>query len=234
MQTMISAEQPEGRIVRAFVNELTPAAVLPSNANTTISLSTRATGLEREIVRRIREANGRAVRITIAPPNPTATAKSVDLLADDTSFIVVTVQSGTPWIRFGSADASFSIVVAAPEGGGTLAYPVTPGRWLVDSVIIDDVDVSLCLGAPAFDIGRGEVVFAGAFAMNDGVLVPDLTSSAIEDARRALPEAPSRIRGAGCVNGANSVCSYSAFIYAHEISGFPFVEGYTGGTQARR
>lgn len=54
----------------------------------------------------------------------------------------------------------------------TVAFAVPPGRWRLAAVTHNLFSLSLCRGAPAFDVRAGEAVFAGTFDMNSGVAMP--------------------------------------------------------------
>jgi hypothetical protein len=112
----------------------------------------------------------------------------------------------------------------------TLVFEVPPGRW----ALAGDADVtSFCLGAPAFEVRPGEVVFAGHF---DGAtarpLTPDLSVGAVQpDLPAAIAD---RLKPATYVNGSTWQCSRltSYALYAYEIEGAPFEEGYAFGSLA--
>lgn len=115
----------------------------------------------------------------------------------------------------------------------TFVYAVPAGRWSLSGMGEGLFGVSFCLGAPAFDLAPGEVVFAGTFDVDAEALGPDL---AIEPARAALAAAPAiaeRVRPAAYVNGVTSECKGVGYAYALEAPGAAWAEGYAAGSLAK-
>jgi hypothetical protein len=113
----------------------------------------------------------------------------------------------------------------------TYVFAAAPGHWRLTGP--QGALTSFCLGAPGFDVAAGDIVFAGSFALDHGS--PPLDMS-LEPARAALSAAPAlaeRVRAANYVNGDTFECGGgAAYLYAYEIDGAPFREGYTMGSRA--
>jgi hypothetical protein len=153
--------------------------------------------------------------------------------------------------------------IAAPHNGtGEMILHVPSGRWQIASISSSGRVVSFCLGAPSFEAGPGEVVFAGAFSFAGGTLAPDLTlpspssPSSPAPAPAEAPAAPappanahsppkaptatlasapelvSRMRAASYSNGSTAQCNLSPLFYALEFPGRPFLDGYHWGSNA--
>jgi hypothetical protein len=135
------------------------------------------------------------------------------------------------------ADASsnsglYGVIAAVPliannRNGNWRAFEVPAGRWSVGSLISGMITLNLCLGAPAFEVRSGEVVYAGAFDFGAAQLGPDLSIGPAQEWMREYREAP--IRTAEYTNGWEGPCSGNE-IYALEIPGAPFRDGYYGGS----
>ena len=85
------------------------------------------------------------------------------------------------------------------------------------------------VGAPVFEVAAGEAVYAGSYSADHALPVMDL-----DLARSAFPElsaVPDKIRPASWTNGARGKC-VGSYLYALEIPGQPFVDGYGGGSRA--
>ena len=114
--------------------------------------------------------------------------------------------------------------------GKTYVVAVPPGHWRLQS----SGGASFCLGGPAFDVGAGEAIFAGAF---DAVhpSAPDMTLAA---AQSELSDAAlaARLKPANWTNGESFPCSAlrPATVYVLELAGAPFVDGYAAGSHANR
>lgn len=121
--------------------------------------------------------------------------------------------------RWGKKDGAFMI----------MALP--PGKWRITSLGIMPV-LSLCLGAPSFEVKAGDVVYAGMFDLSSEALGPDL---AIEPVKLHLAGQPAAdtVKPASYVNGSTGLCA-GAGIYALEIPGAPFEPGYAAGSAAGR
>jgi len=88
----------------------------------------------------------------------------------------------------------------------TFVFVVRPGRWR----LLGPIGISLCLGAPAFDVGPDEAVFAGSFdAAAKDYLAPDLSLDAVRPTLTDQTLA-ARLKPAEWVNGVTSPCGISA------------------------
>lgn len=141
-------------------------------------------------------------------------------------------------------DGQPAVFVAKPPGRliapagerlteGTLVFSVPPGRWRLNAMNQNEFSMSFCLGAPSFEVAAGEVVYAGAYYTELGPRGPDLS---LDRAREALADAPvlaARLRPAEYRNGETFLCN-GAYLYAYEVDGAPFREGYVHGSMALR
>jgi hypothetical protein len=121
-----------------------------------------------------------------------------------------------------------------PAEERTYVFAVPPGNWRLTALSPGPVLTSLCLGAPSFNVAAGEVVFAGSFGFGQSGPRMDL---ALDPARVALAPAPAlaeRVQAASYTNGDTFQCGAPAsYIYAYEIDGAPFREGYGFGSRAQ-
>ena len=101
---------------------------------------------------------------------------------------------------------------------------VPPGRWRLTNL----GGRELCLGAPAFDVKAGDVIYAGTFDLTAQEIAPDLT---LDSARAYLANTPiaDRLQPAAYHNGEMGLCSGG--MYAYEIKGAPFAPGYAFGSR---
>jgi hypothetical protein len=102
----------------------------------------------------------------------------------------------------------------------TFVFAVAPGRWYYPGPFT----VSACLGAPAFDIAAGEVLFAGTFTV--GSADPYKPDMALEPARAAMKEddLKARLRPAAWVNGYSFNCGTipnELYLDRVDFPGFP-------------
>ena len=121
--------------------------------------------------------------------------------------------------RWGKKDGAFTI----------LALP--PGKWRITSLGVMPV-LSLCLGAPAFEVRAGDVVYAGMFDLGSEVLGPDLAHEPGKAPLAGQPAAET-IRPASYVNGSTGLCA-GAGLYALEVPGAPFEPDYVAGSAVDR
>jgi hypothetical protein len=93
--------------------------------------------------------------------------------------------------------------------------------------------VSLCLGAPSFEVAAGEVVYAGSFdpASATNNIGPEMTLEPYRAVFPALSGLGEKMRPASYVNGSTGQC-HGAYMYALETVGRPFAEGYALGSKA--
>jgi hypothetical protein len=112
---------------------------------------------------------------------------------------------------------------ANPQGNW-LAITVPAGRWHLSLSGF----TLFCLGAPAFEIGSGEIVFAGTFDLGGDDLGPDLDMASVHAwLESSIAE---RVRPAAYQNGGTFSCNNAGFtIYALEVPGAPFDPAYRGG-----
>lgn len=98
-------------------------------------------------------------------------------------------------------------------------YRITRTSWIIH-----------CMGAPAFDIAPGEVVYAGRFDLEGEAMGPALNPDEVPGQLGAgLRE---RLRPARYENGSTVPCPYGMGIYPLEIPGAPFEPGYRWGSLA--
>jgi hypothetical protein len=124
--------------------------------------------------------------------------------------------------------ASPATLFAGPIVQTTLVIPVQPGRWR----LLGPQGINLCAGAPAFDVGPGEAVFAGSFdAGGDDPLAPDMS---LAPAQGELKDAAlsARLRPAHWVNGTRAPCglSWNVLLYRYVMPGAPTVDGMSDFT----
>jgi hypothetical protein len=130
-----------------------------------------------------------------------------------------------------NSDADTLIIVEVPliinrREGNWRAYAVPPGTWRVASMGVLPV-LNFCLGSPAFEAHAGEVVFAGAFDLSAENLGPDLSLDGVRSWLGASP-ASEHVRAANYTNGWTGPCGDNG-IYALEIDGAPYRDGYSWG-----
>jgi hypothetical protein len=249
LASWVGSETPEGWPVRQFSNDLLDprarwigaagAVDKPSLSITAISRP-KTTRPDREA--RLAKALAQSDKAAAAV-GPVRDKALPDVTAAQTVFVVRMVARGKSTV-FGffnfeqdtdemsrPIDLATSPSFAAATPGGTLwkkptelvektyVYIVPPGRWRIERVSA----VSLCLGAPAFDVRAGEAVFAGTFFVDgEGRLTPLLDQEPAKKALATVPAIAERLRPAQYVNGVKGNCG-GAFIYALEAPGAPRV-----------
>jgi hypothetical protein len=114
------------------------------------------------------------------------------------------------------------------QQGRFYAFSVQPGMWRLAAIHA----LNLCLGAPAFEVRAGEVVYAGSFDLSAEDIGPDL-SLAEPRAFLAGHAAAQRLRPAAYRNGFVERCAGTGSIYALEVPGAPFEPTYRGGSRAQ-
>ena len=124
--------------------------------------------------------------------------------------------------------------VAGGADGTTLVFAVPAGRWKLSSLNAGLFTVSLCLGAPSFELTAGEVVYAGSFdpASASNHIGPDMTIEPYRAVFPALSGLGEKMRPAAYVNGSTGQCG-GAYMYALEASDRPFADGYAFGSKAQ-
>jgi hypothetical protein len=134
---------------------------------------------------------------------------------------------------FTVAQPAKAFAKAGQSPGTAVAFAVPPGRWRLATWTGGLFTVSLCMGAPAFDVAAGEVVYAGSFNPN-GKGEPFGPMMGLEPAKALFPSLSGlsdKVRDANYVNGVTGACG-GAYLYALEIPGQPFVDGYAMGSRA--
>jgi len=114
--------------------------------------------------------------------------------------------------------------------GTTQVFAASPGRWRVASVTVDGVELSFCLGGPAFELAAGEVMYAGAFRPDR--VSPDMDLAPAKAAFPALSPLGEQVKAAAWINGAQGQCS-GVYAYVLELPDRPFLDGYALGGRAR-
>ncbi|ATQ41990.1 hypothetical protein CSW64_05965 [Caulobacter mirabilis] len=109
------------------------------------------------------------------------------------------------------------------KSSGWTIVAVPPGRWEITQL----AGINLCLGAPAFEVKPGEVVYAGAFDFTADRLGPDLSLEPVGEMLGGRFPA-SLVRPAVYSNGWRGHCG-DASIYAFEVPDAPFAPGYVWG-----
>ena len=130
-----------------------------------------------------------------------------------------------PGLRDGAPD---EVVVfhSVLGGGGFSAFAVPPGRWRMSALGAANPLV-LCLGAPAFEVRAGEVLYLGLFDMKSEDVSPDQDVAAAKAFLGKVPQAD-QVEPAAWVNGTTDACEGSQ-IYALEFKGAPYEPGYHYG-----
>lgn len=121
-------------------------------------------------------------------------------------------------------------LLGAKKEGNYLALVVPPGRWRLAGMGVMPV-VNFCLGAPSFEVKAGEVVYAGSFDLGAAELGPDLSLDGPRSWLAGAPQAAT-LKPAEYTNGWTGACGDNS-IYALEIPGAPFRDGYQWGGAAR-
>lgn len=172
-------------------------------------------------------------------------ARAVSAIAQDATVLVIHVsgthhQSGLMLTRMesqaGEIDTVSAIVPAAFVGGvkeDTIVAVVPPGRWRLSAFSgLGGYALSLCMGAPSFEVSAGEVVYAGGFLFGGDGPRLDMTLAPAHAALANTPHLAERVRAAEYRNGETFACGATSNFYNYEIDGAPFVEGYGFGSRA--
>lgn len=117
-----------------------------------------------------------------------------------------------------------------PITEATLIYAVPPGRWRLVGVQQGQYSASFCLGGPSFDIAAGDVVYAGAFYTDLRERGPDMNLAPAQAALANAPALLARLHSATFRNGDTGPCPGVGLIYAFEVPGAPFHDGYAWGS----
>lgn len=146
---------------------------------------------------------------------------------------------GQPSVTFATARrTSFKKNRDTKEFDSTFVYEIAPGTWSLAAItknIGDLAHMSLCLGAPTFEVAKGDVIYAGTMILpvtgGFPINADDLTvAKQILANNPALADRVQRVNYTS--NGQRLVCS-GAYLYAYEIPDIPFQEGYEWGSKAK-
>jgi hypothetical protein len=246
----VGAQSPNGTVVRTFANEAARGDTIwgGTNYGRQNALSIKAVNLENL---------PEYPRFPGSTPPRTRPLKPEDFARVSADAAVVVVRMigtrRTNGVRFDfervrpldaavrpsrSATDPVETFYAAPVGprfGGsaeerletTIAIPVVPGRWRIAAKMNL---LGFCLGAPAFDVEAGDVLFLGTFDVA-GDLGPDMTLDPAQAFLANAPDLRGRLRPASWMNGVTTPCR-GGHTYALEIPGAPFVDGYLAGSMA--
>ncbi|KQZ03622.1 hypothetical protein ASD21_20280 [Caulobacter sp. Root1455] len=260
MTPLIGAAEPEGTVVRVFANDAasnqTAGMFSPARNTIKAALSVEAMGDPPESDKPVKEKAAPAPKLakSARPPAPLK-ADQLGEIPANSALIVVNVQgtgafsvtferegpdAKTPaWAdgRPGSFLAAQPVKATATAGGAqgtTLVFAVPPGRWKIDHLSAGLFTVSLCLGAPSFEVAAGDVVYAGSFdpASATNNIGPEMTLEPYRAVFPALSGLGEKMRPASYVNGSTGQCQ-GAYMYALETVGRPFAEGYALGSKAQ-
>lgn len=252
---MVGESAPSGGVVRAFANELGDQE---TELFTTVPVQ-RATSLSLKLLpdsapvgdHDQRQAGARAASDAFVgrEGRPVDATKPPDLgaLPADATLIVVRVvgngfESAPILVRADAApssggDAIVATLQSPPQRGvepqdQTYVYVAPPGHWRLTGFANEIAQpISFCLGAPAFEVGAGEAVFAGSFGFGG---VGARLSLSLDPARTALASAPGlagRLRLAVYTNGETFPCGGGAsYLYAFEVGDAPFHADYALGS----
>jgi hypothetical protein len=163
---------------------------------------------------------------------PAASAIVVRVMAAapaQTSWTFVRLDAPSPGAALPGLTA-FTVARQGKEPAGAKTYVISapPGRWRLQGVGA----ASFCLGGPAFDVGAGEAVFAGAFDAS-APYAPDLD---LGPAKAELGDTAlaARLKPARWSNGESFPCGVMqpSTIYVLEIPDAPFAPAYQAGSRA--
>lgn len=250
LASRIGAQEPPGEVVRVWANDAADAD------NDRYSLRPRATHNGALSLRAFADAIARGQGQGEALPRERIRTLYHDIspnqfasVSPDMAIVIfrvrgVSMRNGFDmgWSRIGDpadnlapavgrSPNALGVVVAAlaaREDGNWRAYAVPTGRWRMESLGY----LSFCLGSPAFEARAGDIIYAGTFDYSARRLGPDLD---LEPVRAWLSETSfgERVRAAEYSNGWVSRCDRGKNeIYAVEVEGAPFREGYEWGSAA--
>jgi hypothetical protein len=241
LQAWVGLATPHGDIVRSFANEGASAStVKDGRADGWSATSLSVTSLDAQAIRahRLSEARYAGRRIRELPAGQTPD------LSGDNGLIIVHLkglghQNGE-WMSFrrlpdtGSTDPQTAVYFEvwlpslpfprpSDRRDRIQAFVVPPGRWIVNNVGQDLSAVSFCVGAPSFQVSRGEAVFAGTFDLGSDDVGPDMSLATAQSFLADRPAVAATLRPAVWSNGARTSCAlpqsfvHATFIYALEI-----------------
>lgn len=245
----VGAETPHGEVVRSWANEAANGStvrvdVRPNySGRPSLSLTAQASPKPQYV-----DQPATMFLPQSALPPKALKADQLGEIKPGSAVIVLTVKGGgfrngmglillregpdllTPaWLRDQQPDqiqAGVALMAAKSEGN-VLVYAAPAGRWRVASLYGGVVALSLCLGAPAFEVGAGEVVFAGTIDFEAADLTPDMTMDQAKAYMAARPDLAEKMRPAVYENGNPGVCGGS-FIYALDFKGAAVAKPRTG------
>jgi hypothetical protein len=202
---------------------------------------------DREAQREHQEARERAALAMVGPGDPADPVRERDIarLSDNSSLLIARVhglgyQSGVVFVRLGATENTIDYVnavvptafISGPKEQTVVAV-VPPGRWRLSAFHGPAGYVtSLCMGAPSFDLGAGDVVFAGSFAFGEHGSRLDMHLDHARTALAAAPTLSARVRAAEYRNGATFSCGAASGFYSYEIAGVPYADDYRFGSRA--
>lgn len=252
----VGADRPHGTVTRSFGNDLISGSTKydgrPGNFDR-LSLSVTAVNLIPDPSRRrvVRPSYDRMIKSgALNAPVPDKEWKSIGptetvvifriIQASPAEFNGIHFSLDDPIKSFGSVHFAIFQHNAGIFGKRMDKYYVfrlSEGRWRMDklrSAMGALPSVSLCLGAPGFTIAEGQALYGGTIQMaGDGRFIPTIDIETARGDLSAIPELAARMTPAKWVNGTTAACGLDSYIYALEIPGTPFVEGYTAGSQAQ-
>jgi hypothetical protein len=227
---------PSDRLATEGLRPVSPRAALTARSREErLSAQERA----RERRQQLEQAQNQARASAVSAAGGIAPVEDISALPSDASLVVVSANDlNLTFMRDApaGADAPLSFAVSTPKGvegdasPGILVFAVPPGRWRISHITGPSGPVAMCLGAPAFEVGANEVVFAGVFGETGGA--PDMALAPAVTVLASAPDFAARLRPAAYINGNVADCGGASLLYAYEIPGAPFVEGYQWGSRA--
>jgi hypothetical protein len=244
LEPWIGATAPPGELARRWNNDAARASTDRANvwpgANGNVSLSIGIMDQKDEKFERPKDVHLEAAHVLDKKSLSSIPAEAALVLFQikggsyehGSSLAFTLMQSGTDEIVEGSKKHPnlFGVGVGfavAHKAGDWFAYAVPAGRLQMTGLDF----ISFCLGAPAFDVSPGEVIYAGSFNLGANDLGPNLD---LQPAKEWLSErgvSTETLRAASYTNGWISSCGGSS-IYAIEVTGAPFRENYRWGSRA--
>lgn len=113
------------------------------------------------------------------------------------------------------------------EGEGKyqdFVFEVPPGNWKIAGIAKYQYAASFCFGAPAFNVGAGEVRFIGTMTNREAGGYPiDAELAVAKEILAANPALAEKVKAAEWTNGYTSDC-FGSYAYAYEIPGAPFID----------
>ena len=262
LQAWVGASSPHGTIVRTFANDafLSETAMFEKAHHIAkTGVSTDAVLKDAPVAKDARPAaQGPAAEDrpemprSARPPAPLA-AGSVAAVPANSALIVVNINgigvrtleferegrdSETPaWVdgrpaSFVASQPAKAFAAVGATQGTTLVFAVPPGRWRLAGTSSSLFWVSYCMGSPAFEVGAGEVVYAGSFDPAGATMAPDMGLDPAKAAFSSLSGLADKVRAANYVNGSQGPCS-GAYLYSLELPDHGFLDGYSLGSRAK-